>query len=145
MDMNRICSEVFIAQKRARMQIPAFSCFPIYKLSAFPLYVGVDGVVCLAAGETCIEGMKNLSGEKELCVGQPNSICGILKRVEYYVHRNSLKISCHHLRQTMALQMLNADTNLSTIQYLCFFLKLPCRSIGTIKNENLFSGEILLC
>ncbi|GEM_PF-6848379 len=71
MDMNRICSEVFIAQERARMQIPALSCFPIYKLSAFPLYVGVDSVVCLAAGETCIEDMKNLSGEKDYAWGSP--------------------------------------------------------------------------
>jgi len=56
--------------------------------------------------------------EKGPLTGQPISIRGIQKRMEYYAHRTDLKISCHHLRHTMATQMLNADTDLSTIQDL---------------------------
>ena len=56
--------------------------------------------------------------EKGPLTGQPISIRGIQKRMEYYARRTSLKISCHHLRHTMATQMLNADTDLSTIQDL---------------------------
>ena len=46
------------------------------------------------------------------------SVRGIQKRMEYYANKTNLKISCHHLRHTMATQMLNADTDLSTIQDL---------------------------
>ena len=56
--------------------------------------------------------------EKGPCTGQPISIRGIQKRMEYYARRTNLKISCHHLRHTMATQMLNADADLSTIQDL---------------------------
>jgi site-specific recombinase XerD len=56
--------------------------------------------------------------EKGPYTGQPISIRGIQKRMEYYARRTSLKISCHHLRHTMATQMLNADADLSTIQDL---------------------------
>jgi site-specific recombinase XerD len=56
--------------------------------------------------------------EKGPLTGQPISIRGIQKRMEYYARRTNLKISCHHLRHTMATQMLNADTDLSTIQDL---------------------------
>ena len=56
--------------------------------------------------------------EKGPYTGQPLSIRGIQKRMEYYARRTSLKISCHHLRHTMATQMLNADADLSTIQDL---------------------------
>ncbi len=56
--------------------------------------------------------------EKGPLTGQPISIRGIQKRMEYYARRTDLKISCHHLRHTMATQMLNADTDLSTIQDL---------------------------
>lgn len=56
--------------------------------------------------------------EKGPFTGQPISIRGIQKRMEYYARRTDLKISCHHLRHTMATQMLNADTDLSTIQDL---------------------------
>ncbi len=56
--------------------------------------------------------------EKGPLAGQPISIRGIQKRMEYYARRTNLKISCHHLRHTMATQMLNADTDLSTIQDL---------------------------
>lgn len=56
--------------------------------------------------------------EKGPLTGQPISIRGIQKRMEYYVNKTNLRISCHHLRHTMATQMLNADTDLSTIQDL---------------------------
>jgi site-specific recombinase XerD len=56
--------------------------------------------------------------EKGPLTGQPISIRGIQKRMEYYAHKTSMKISCHHLRHTMATQMLNADADLSTIQDL---------------------------
>ena len=56
--------------------------------------------------------------EKGPLTGQPISIRGIQKRMEYYANKTKLRISCHHLRHTMATQMLNADTDLSTIQDL---------------------------
>ena len=56
--------------------------------------------------------------EKGPSTGCPISIRGIQKRMEYYARKAKLYISCHHLRHTMATQMLNADTDLSTIQDL---------------------------
>ena len=56
--------------------------------------------------------------EKGSCTGQPISIRGIQKRMEYYARRAKIRVSCHHLRHTMATQMLNADADLSTIQDL---------------------------
>ena len=48
----------------------------------------------------------------------PLSIRAIQKRMQYYAKKTHLKISCHHLRHTMATQMLNADAELVTIQDL---------------------------
>ena len=56
--------------------------------------------------------------EKGPLTGQPISIRGIQKRMEYYAHKAKLQISCHHLRHTMATQLLNADADLCTIQDL---------------------------
>jgi site-specific recombinase XerD len=56
--------------------------------------------------------------EKGPLTGQPLSIRGVQKRMEYYARKTNLRISCHHLRHTMATQMLNADADLSTIQDL---------------------------
>jgi len=56
--------------------------------------------------------------EKGACRGQPISIRGIQKRMEYYARKAKVRVSCHHLRHTMATQMLNADADLSTIQDL---------------------------
>ena len=50
--------------------------------------------------------------------GQPISVRGIQKRIEYYAKKDGLKVSCHHLRHTMATQLLNARARLVTIQDL---------------------------
>jgi len=50
--------------------------------------------------------------------GKPLSVRGIQKRIEYYARKNSLSVSCHRLRHTMATQLLNADADLATIQDL---------------------------
>ena len=38
--------------------------------------------------------------------------------INTYARQAKLKVSCHHLRHTMATQLLNADADLSTIQDL---------------------------
>lgn len=55
---------------------------------------------------------------KGSCTGSPISIRGIQKRMEYYARKAKLRVSCHHLRHTMATQLLNADADLCTIQDL---------------------------
>jgi site-specific recombinase XerD len=50
--------------------------------------------------------------------GQPLSVRGIQKRMEYYAQKSKLNVSCHRLRHTMATQLLNADADLATIQDL---------------------------
>lgn len=50
--------------------------------------------------------------------GEPLSVRGIQKRIEYYARKSSLDVSCHRLRHTMATQLLNADADLVTIQDL---------------------------
>jgi site-specific recombinase XerD len=56
--------------------------------------------------------------EKGPCTGHPISIRGIQKRMEYYARKAGLRVSCHHLRHTMATQLLNADAELVSIQDL---------------------------
>jgi integrase/recombinase XerC len=56
--------------------------------------------------------------EKGSCRGQPISVRGIQKRIEYYATKADVSASCHQLRHTMATQMLNVDADLSTIQEL---------------------------
>lgn len=50
--------------------------------------------------------------------GTPISVRGIQKRIEYYGQKAGLNVSCHHLRHTMATDLLNADADLVTIQDL---------------------------
>ena len=50
--------------------------------------------------------------------GNPISVRGIQKRIEYYSKKSGIAVSCHQLRHTMATQLLNADADLVTIQYL---------------------------
>jgi site-specific recombinase XerD len=38
--------------------------------------------------------------------------------MEYYARKTGLKVSCHHLRHTMATQLLNAEAEVVTIQDL---------------------------
>jgi site-specific recombinase XerD len=56
--------------------------------------------------------------EKGTYKGQPISIRGIQKRIEYYAQKTGLKVSCHRLRHTMATQLLNAEAEVETIQDL---------------------------
>ncbi len=56
--------------------------------------------------------------EKGTYKGKPISVRGIQKRMEYYAKKTNLKISCHHLRHTMATQLLNAGMDLVSIQDL---------------------------
>jgi len=56
--------------------------------------------------------------EKGTHKGRALSIRGIQKRMEYYARKANLKMSCHHLRHTMATQLLNADMDLVSIQDL---------------------------
>jgi site-specific recombinase XerD len=56
--------------------------------------------------------------EKGRYRGNPLSVRGIQKRMEYYARKAGVRISCHHLRHTMATQLLNADAELATIQDL---------------------------
>ena len=56
--------------------------------------------------------------EKGTFKGKAISVRGIQKRMEYYARKARVKVSCHHLRHTMATQMLNADARVATIQDL---------------------------
>lgn len=56
--------------------------------------------------------------EKGTHKGKPLSVRGIQKRIEYYSKKCGISVSCHQLRHTMATQLLNADADLVTIQYL---------------------------
>ena len=56
--------------------------------------------------------------EKGTYKGQPISVRGIQKRIEYYAKKTGVKASCHRLRHTMATQLLNAEAEVETIQDL---------------------------
>jgi site-specific recombinase XerD len=56
--------------------------------------------------------------EKGTFKGEPISVRGIQKRIEYYSEKSKIDVSCHQLRHTMATQLLNADTDLVAIQDL---------------------------
>jgi len=56
--------------------------------------------------------------EKGPYTGKPISVRGIQKRLEYYARITGLRVSCHHLRHTMATQLLNAEAQVVTIQDL---------------------------
>ncbi|MBK5101340.1 MAG: tyrosine-type recombinase/integrase [Desulfobacteraceae bacterium] len=56
--------------------------------------------------------------EKGTYRGRPISVRGIQKRMEYYARKAGLKVSCHHLRHTMATQLLNAEMRLVSLQDL---------------------------
>ncbi len=50
--------------------------------------------------------------------GQPISVRGIQKRIEFYDKETTIKVSCHRLRHTMATQLLNVEAEIETIQDL---------------------------
>jgi site-specific recombinase XerD len=84
------------------------------------VYLSDDAATALL---TCIE--KRSSKTRALFVvekgpqrGQPISIRGIQKRIEYYARKSGGAASCHSLRHTMATQLLNADAPLCSIQDL---------------------------
>lgn len=90
---------------------------------------GKDRVVYISsdAGETLAEYLqvrpttKNKQiflVEKGTCKGEPISVRGIQKRIEHYAKKIGFPVSCHHLRHTMATQLLNADAALVSIQDL---------------------------
>ena len=56
--------------------------------------------------------------EKGPYIGKPISVRGIQKRIEHYARITGVKVSCHPLRHTMATQLLNAETEIVTIQDL---------------------------
>ncbi len=56
--------------------------------------------------------------EKGVYTGQPISVRGIQKRVEYYSRKSGIYVSCHRLRHTMATNLLSAGAVVVTIQYL---------------------------
>ena len=56
--------------------------------------------------------------QKGTMKGEPISVRGIQKRIEYYARKSKLPVSCHRLRHTFATQLLNADADLATIQDL---------------------------
>ena len=66
----------------------------------------------------CSKAKKLFLVERGIHRGKPISVRGIQKRVEYYAKKTGLTVSCHHLRHTMATQMLDADSHLVTIQDL---------------------------
>jgi site-specific recombinase XerD len=78
----------------------------------------------LSALETYMQKRKWFKEKKVFLVqkgplkGTPISVRGIQKRIEYYAQRAEIRVSCHHLRHTMATQLLNADADLVTIQDL---------------------------
>ena len=77
-----------------------------------------DALLRYLAKRSSSRKKKVFLNEKGIHKGKPISVRGIKKRMEYYASKSGVKISCHRLRHTMATQMLNADTDLVTIQVL---------------------------
>ena len=86
------------------------------------VYVSHDAfralVAYLRVRPSCSREKKFFLVQKGLYKGKPISVRGIQKRMEYYARKTRLKITCHRLRHTMATQLLNANTDLVTIQDL---------------------------
>jgi site-specific recombinase XerD len=86
------------------------------------VYVSHDAfralVAYLKVRPSCAREKKLFLVQKGLYKSKPISVRGIQKRMEYYARKTGLKVTCHRLRHTMATQLLNADTDLVTIQDL---------------------------
>jgi site-specific recombinase XerD len=85
------------------------------------VYMSNDAILALV---TYLKARPSTRGKKVFLVekgpfrGQSISIRGIQKHMEYYARKAGLRVSCHHLRHTMATQLLNADAELVSIQDL---------------------------
>ena len=77
-----------------------------------------DGLIDYLKARAHLRAKRVFLVEKGDYKGQPISVRGIQKRMEYYAKKTRLKVSCHHLRHTMATQLLNADTEIASIQDL---------------------------
>ncbi len=84
------------------------------------VYVSEDARAALLAylSKRSVKGKRLFLVQKGPLRGQPLSVRGIQKRMEYYARKSKLNVSCHRLRHTMATQLLNADADLATIQDL---------------------------
>ena len=85
------------------------------------VYISDDARQALAAylnQRTSSRVKKVFLVEKGPCKGQPLSVRGIQKRMEYYAKKAGLSACCHQLRHTMATQLLNAEAKIATIQDL---------------------------
>jgi len=84
------------------------------------VYVSEDACSALWAylSKRASKGKRLFLVQKGPMKGQPLSVRGIQKRIEYYARKSRLNVSCHRLRHTMATQLLNADADLATIQDL---------------------------
>ena len=84
------------------------------------VYVSEDARSALWAylSKRSTKGKRLFLVQKGPMKGQPLSVRGIQKRMEYYARKSKLNVSCHRLRHTMATQLLNADADLATIQDL---------------------------
>jgi len=84
------------------------------------VYVSEDARSALFAyfSKRSTKGKRLFLVQKGPLRGQPLSVRGIQKRMEYYARKSKLNVSCHRLRHTMATQLLNADADLATIQDL---------------------------
>jgi len=84
------------------------------------VYVSEDARTALFAylSQRSVKGKRLFLVQKGPMKGQPLSVRGIQKRMEYYAKKSKLNVSCHRLRHTMATQLLNADADLATIQDL---------------------------
>jgi site-specific recombinase XerD len=84
------------------------------------VYVSEDARSALVAylSKRSAKGKSLFLVQKGTMRGQPLSVRGIQKRMEYYARKSRLNVSCHRLRHTMATQLLNADADLATIQDL---------------------------
>jgi site-specific recombinase XerD len=84
------------------------------------VYVSEDARSALLAylSKRSAKGKSLFLVQKGTMRGQPLSVRGIQKRMEYYAQKSRLNVSCHRLRHTMATQLLNADADLATIQDL---------------------------
>jgi len=66
--------------------------------------------------------------------GRPISVRGIQKRIEYYAKKTGLKVSCHHLRHTMASRLLEAGIPLETISGIMGHISMDTTRIYTKVN-----------